>query len=394
MSILSSIQKNTAEQLEKWRSFRRHLHANPELSFQEFETSGFIKKQLQEAGISFTDGWVKTGITAIIHGKNPESRFISLRGDMDALPILEKNNVDYKSKTDGVMHACGHDVHTTCVLGAAIVLNQLKDQWEGTVQIIFQPGEEILPGGANEMIKAGIFNDHQPEAIYGQHVYPELPAGKVGFKSEWYMASTDEIYITVQGKGGHGAKPNQCIDPIVASAQLIVALQTISSRRAEPATPTVLTIGKIQGLGATNIIPDEVTMAGTFRTFDENWRYQAHQHIHDIAKGIEQATGTKINVDIHVGYPALFNHPEKTALAKSLAEEFLGKENVVDLSLRTTAEDFAYFAQRYPSCFYRLGTTGPDGKTFNAPVHNNCFDIDENALLTGVGLMAYIGAKG
>ncbi len=394
MSILSSIQKNTAEQLEKWRSFRRHLHANPELSFQEFETSGFIKKQLQEAGISFTDGWVKTGITATIQGKNPESRFISLRGDMDALPILEKNTVDYKSNIDGVMHACGHDVHTTCVLGAAIVLHQLKEEWEGTVQIIFQPGEEILPGGANEMIRAGIFNDHQPEAIYGQHVYPELPAGKVGFKSEWYMASTDEIYITVKGKGGHGAKPNQCIDPIVASAQLIMALQTIPSRRAEPATPTVLTIGKIQGLGATNIIPDEVTMAGTFRTFDENWRYQAHQHIRDIAKGIEQATGTNISVDIQLGYPALFNNPEKTALAKSLAEEFLGKDNVVELSLRTTAEDFAYFAQKYPSCFYRLGTTSPDGKNFNAPVHNNCFDIDENALLTGVGLMAYIGAKG
>jgi amidohydrolase len=394
MSILSSIQKNTAEQLEKWRSFRRHLHANPELSFQEFETSGFIKKQLQEAGISFTDGWVKTGITATIQGKNPESRFISLRGDMDALPILEKNTVDYKSNIDGVMHACGHDVHTTCVLGAAIVLHQLKEEWEGTVQIIFQPGEEILPGGANEMIRAGIFNDHQPEAIYGQHVYPELPAGKVGFKSEWYMASTDEIYITVKGKGGHGAKPNQCIDPIVASAQLIMALQTIPSRRAEPATPTVLTIGKIQGLGATNIIPDEVTMAGTFRTFDENWRYQAHQHIRDIAKGIEQATGTNISVDIQVGYPALFNNPEKTVLAKSLAEEFLGKDNVVELSLRTTAEDFAYFAQKYPSCFYRLGTSSPDGKNFNAPVHNNCFDIDENALLTGVGLMAYIGAKG
>ncbi len=394
MSIISSIQKKTAEQLEKWRSIRRHLHANPELSFQEFETSAFIKNQLDDAGIDYTGGWVNTGITAIIKGKNPDSRFISLRGDMDALPILEKNTVDYKSRIDGVMHACGHDVHTTCVLGAAIVLHQLKEEWEGTVQIIFQPGEEILPGGANEMIKAGIFNDHQPDAIYGQHVFPELPAGKVGFKPEWYMASTDEIYITVKGKGGHGAKPNQCIDPIVAAAQLILALQTIPSRRAEPATPTVLTIGKIQGLGATNIIPDEVTMAGTFRTFDEQWRYQAHQLIHDAAKGIELATGTQVSVDIHIGYPALFNNPEKTALAKSLAEEFLGKDNVVDLSLRTTAEDFAYFAQRYPSCFYRLGTTGPDGKTFNAPVHNNCFDIDENALLTGVGLMAFLGAKG
>ena len=394
MSIQSSIQRITAEQLEKWRAIRRHLHAHPELSFQEFNTSSYIKKQLDDAGVEYLDGWVNTGITAIIKGKNPESRFISLRGDMDALPIQEKNNTEYKSTNDGIMHACGHDVHTTCVLGAAIVLNQLKEEWEGTVQIIFQPGEEILPGVANEMIKAGIFNNHQPQAIYGQHVYPELPAGKVGFKSDWYMASTDEIYITVQGKGGHGAKPNQCIDPIVASAQLILALQTIPSRRAEPATPTVLTIGKIEGLGATNIIPDQVTIAGTFRTFDEDWRSQAHDLIRQTAKGIAETTGTQIHVDIHIGYPALFNNPEKTSIAKSLAEEFLGKENVVELSLRTTAEDFAYFAKLYPSCFYRLGTTSPDGLNFNAPVHNNCFDIDENALLTGVGLMAYLGAKG
>lgn len=394
LSLIDSIKKTTSDQLEKWRAIRRHLHAHPELSFKEFETSRFIKEQLNEAGIFFTDGWVNTGITAFVYGKNPDSRLISLRGDMDALAILEKNNVDYKSQADGVMHACGHDVHTTCVLGAAMVLHQLRDQWEGTIQIIFQPGEEILPGGANEMIKAGIFNEHKPQSIYGQHVYPELPAGKVGFKSEWYMASTDEIYITVNGKGGHGAKPNQCIDPIVAAAQLILALQTIPSRRAEPATPTVLTIGKIEGKGATNIIPEQVTMAGTFRTFDEQWRYQAHQLIHETAKGISLATGTTIDVDIHVGYPALFNNPEKTALAKSLAEEFLGKENVVELSLRTTAEDFAYFAQKFPSCFYRLGTTSPDGNQFNAPVHNNKFDIDENALITGVGLMAYIGAKG
>jgi len=394
MKLLQQIQELAQSLHPKWVNYRRHLHQNPELSFQEFKTSEWIQSILKEEGIAFESGWVKTGITVIIEGKNPDSRKISLRGDMDALPILEQNEVAYKSANPGVMHACGHDVHTTCVLGAAIILHRLKSEWEGTVQIIFQPGEEVLPGGANEMIKAGIFNEHVPQAIYGQHVYPELPAGKVGFKSEWYMASTDEIYITVNGKGGHGAKPNQCIDPIVAAAQLILALQTIPSRRAEPATPTVLTIGKIEGKGATNIIPDQVTMAGTFRTFDEQWRYRAHQHIHDTAKGIALLTGTTINVDIRVGYPALYNHPEKTALSKSLAEDFLGKENVVELSLRTTAEDFAYFAQKFPSCFYRLGTTSADGKQFNAPVHNNKFDIDENALLTGVGLMAYIGAKG
>jgi amidohydrolase len=394
MSILEKIQSLAANLQPQWISYRRHLHQNPELSFKEFNTSAWVQEVLKTEGISFDAGWVKTGITATIEGKNPQSRQISLRGDMDALPIIEKNQVEYKSQVDGVMHACGHDVHTTCALGAAIILHRLKDEWEGTVQIIFQPGEEVLPGGANEMIKAGIFNHYKPKNIFGQHVYPELPAGKVGFKPGWYMASTDELYFTVKGKGGHGAKPNQCIDPIVAASQLVLQLQTVVSRNAEPATPSVLTIGKFIANGATNIIPDAATLEGTFRTFDEKWRYQAHERIREICSGIAKATQTEIDVDIRVGYPALFNDEETTERAIALAKEYLGEENVVPLNLRTTAEDFAYFAQHTPSCFYRLGTASADGQSFNAPVHNNQFDINEDALITGVGLMAYLGAKG
>lgn len=394
MKLLQQIQELAQSLHPKWVNFRRHLHQNPELSFQEFKTSEWIQSILKEEGIAFESGWVKTGITVIIEGKNPDSRKISLRGDMDALPILEQNEVAYKSANPGVMHACGHDVHTTCVLGAAIILHRLKSEWEGTVQIIFQPGEEVLPGGANEMIKAGIFQNYHPQNIYGQHVYPELPAGKVGFKPGWYMASTDELYFRVIGKGGHGAKPNQCIDPIVAASHLILQLQTVVSRQAEPATPSVLTIGKFMANGATNIIPDVALLEGTFRTFDEQWRSQAHQAIKDICQGVALATGTQIEVDIKVGYPALFNDESTTEKAIALAKEYLGEDNVVPLTLRTTAEDFAYFAQHAPSCFYRLGTASPDGTQFKAPVHNNRFDIDENALMTGIGLMAYLGAKG
>jgi len=391
-NIQEKIKELTQQKMEEWVAIRRHLHAHPELSFQEFNTSQFIQNKLTEAGIAFTAGWVKTGITAMIYGKNPESRKYTLRGDMDALPILEKNQVEYVSQNPGVMHACGHDVHTTCALGAAIVLHELREHWEGTVQVIFQPGEEILPGGANEMIKEGVFKNFQPRGIIGQHVYPELPAGKVGFKSGWYMASTDEIYIRIIGKGGHGAKPDKCIDPILISAHLITALQQVASRWTNSNDTSVLTIGKIQGMGATNIIPDEVTMEGTFRTFNEVWRYIAHEKIQHLCHHLAESMGAKAEVTIKVGYPALHNDPDLTGKAIEIAKDFLGEENVVPLLQRTTAEDFAYFAQQYPSCFYRLGTAGKD-RSCSAPVHNNQFDIDESALSVGVGLMAYLACK-
>lgn len=368
---------------------RRHLHANPELSFQEFKTSTFVQEKLREYGITYEAGIVKTGIVAEIRGKNPEKRRIALRADMDALPITEQNDVAYKSLNHGVMHACGHDAHTTSLLGCARILHALRDQWEGTVNLVFQPGEEVLPGGASLMIQEGLFKEHSPDRFWGQHVFPELPAGKVGFKPGPYMASTDELYVVVKGKGGHGAKPDRTIDPVLIAAHLVVALQQVVSRWSNPAMPSVLSFGKVIAEGATNVIPNEVRMEGTFRTFDETWRREAHQRMRDLASHLAQGMGGDVDFRIEVGYPVLVNEPELTAFSKRKAIEYLGEENVVDLDLRTTAEDFAYFSQRWKGCFYRLGTASSDGRN-SYSVHNSRFDIDEASLETGMGLMAWL----
>ena len=368
---------------------RRHIHANPELSFHETNTSLFIQQKLTEYGIPFQSGIVKTGIVAQIRGKNPDKRSIALRADMDALPILEQNEVPYKSINHGVMHACGHDAHTSSLLGCARILHTLRDEWEGSVQLVFQPGEEVLPGGASLMIKEGLFKDAVPDRIWGQHVFPELPAGKVGFKPGPYRASTDEIYVVVKGKGGHGAKPDRTIDPVLIAAHLVVALQQVVSRWANPAMPSVLSFGKVIAEGATNVIPNEVRMEGTFRTFDESWRREAHQRMKSLAENLCEGMGGSVDFRIEIGYPVLVNEPALTLLAKQRAIEYLGAENVVDLDLRTTAEDFAYFTQLWKGCFYRLGTASPDGsKSFS--VHNSRFDIDESSLATGMGLMAWL----
>jgi amidohydrolase len=369
---------------------RRHLHAHPELSYKEFNTSQYVQDKLKEYGIPFQAGVAGTGITAFIEGKNAQSKLIALRADMDALPIVEQNNVPYKSKNEGVMHACGHDVHTSSLLGAARILNELKTEWEGTVQLIFQPAEEVLPGGASLMIKEGVFAKKLPNSIYGQHVYPELPAGKIGLKPGRYMASTDELYVTVKGKGGHGAKPNRNIDPVLITSHLIVALQQVVSRWANPAMPSVLSFGKVIANGATNIIPNEVKLEGTFRTFDEQWRKEAHVRMTDLATNLVKSMGGEVDFKIEVGYPVLHNDEKLTAEAKQKAIDFLGAENVEDLELRMTAEDFAYYSHHMPACFYRLGTASPidDSKSFS--VHHPQFDIDENALEVGMGLMAWI----
>jgi amidohydrolase len=367
---------------------RRHLHKNPELSFKEFETSKFVQGKLAEWGIDFQSGIAGTGIVAFIKGKNPDSKLIALRADMDALPILEENETEYTSQNHGVMHACGHDVHTSSLLGAAKILQTLKGEWEGTVQLIFQPGEEVLPGGASLMIKDGIFNKAKPDAIIGQHVYPELPSGKIGLKPGPYMASTDEIYITVKGKGGHGAKPQNNIDPVLIASHLVVALQQVVSRWTDPVTPCVLSIGKFIANGATNIIPNEVKLEGTFRTFDEKWRFEAHEKIKTMATQLVESMGGKLDIRIEVGYPVLHNDEKLTLAKKARAIEYLGAENVIDLGQRMTAEDFAYYSHHMPACFYRLGTAAPDG-TKSAAVHNSRFDIDESALAVGMGLMAW-----
>ena len=398
--LLQKIKKLASEYLPEVISIRRHIHANPELSFQEFNTSKYIAAELKRANISFTDGIVKTGIVAIIKGKNPDKKTIALRGDMDALPIKEENNVDYKSQNDGVMHACGHDAHTACVLGAAKILNDLRNEFEGTVKIIFQPGEEKHPGGASLMIKEGVLENPKPTCIIGQHVFPSMEAGKVGFRSGMYMASTDEIYITVKGKGGHAAMPHTYINPLLIASEIILALEAeFMSKRgdktysvSEKGVPTVLAFGKIIGAGATNVIPNEVKLEGTFRTMDEVWRKEAHEKIKAIVSTIVKKHNASSEVNISVGYPFLVNDDKTTSLSKNAAKEYLGKENVEELDLRMTAEDFAYYTQLVPACFYRLGT-GNKAKDITANVHTNTFDIDERALEIGSGLMAWIAMR-
>lgn len=370
---------------------RRHIHANPELSFLEYNTSTFIKQQLDGLGIDWQE-MANTGIVALIKGALPGDKVIALRADIDALPITEVEGRVYGSKNVGVMHACGHDVHSSSLLGTAKILQSLKDQFAGTIKLIFQPGEEKLPGGASIMIKEGVLENPAPQAIVGQHVMPLIEAGKVGFRSGKYMASTDELYVTVKGKGGHGAQPQQNIDPIVITAHIITALQQIVSRIADPKIPTVLSFGKIVANGATNVIPNEVKLEGTFRTFDEDWRVEAHQKMKKMAEGIAESMGGSCDFEIANGYPFLVNNEALTSDVKSYAVDYLGKENVVDLDIWMAGEDFAFYSQLTDACFYRLGTRN-EQQGITASVHTPNFDIDEKALSLSTGLMAYIAIK-
>lgn len=390
--MIEKIKHISNEIFEEVVGHRRHIHLYPELSFKEYETSNYICEVLTEHGIPFESGIVNTGVVALIKGKNPDKKCVALRGDMDALPIQENTGLPFASQNDGVMHACGHDMHTSSLLGCAIILNQIKDSFEGTIKLIFQPGEELLPGGAKLMIEEGVLENPHVSSIIGQHVYPDLEVGKVGFKSGMYMASTDEIYIKVIGKGGHAALPHKVIDPILMSSHLIIALQQISSRKANPATPTVLSFGDIQGHGATNVIPNEVNLKGTFRTFDEEWRKEAHELIREIATTTVEGMGGKVEVDIRVGYPFLTNDEETTAISRQAAVEFLGEENVVDLDLRMTAEDFAYYSQVAKGCFYRLGTSN-SSKNIGGSLHHPELTLDEDVLKFAPGLMCYIALK-
>ena len=389
--IKNKIQELAASIFNDVVDYRQHIHANPELSYQEFETSKFVKDKLLAWGIEFTD-CANTGVVGLIKGNLPSDKVIALRADMDALPILEANDKPYASKNPGVMHACGHDVHTSSLLGSAYILNQLKDEFGGTIKLIFQPAEELLPGGASIMIKEGVLENPKPNYIVGQHVMPLIESGKVGFRSGIYMASTDELYVTVTGKGGHGAQPHQNIDPVLIASHIIVALQQIVSRNADPRLPSVLSFGKVTANGATNIIPNEVKIEGTFRTLDEDWRAEAHRRMKKMAEGIAEAMGGSCDFDIHKGYPFLINEEKLTANARSFAEEFLGKENVIDLDIWMAAEDFSFYSQVTDACFYRLGT-GNAAKDTQYSVHTPKFDIDEDALKISTGLMAYIALK-
>lgn len=370
---------------------RHHLHAHPELSFKEYETSRFIAGKLSEWNINYKI-IAETGVVALIEGKNPLKRIVALRADMDALPILEENNVEYKSQNNGVMHACGHDVHTTCLLGAAKILNELKDEWEGSVKLIFQPGEEKNPGGASLMIKEGVLENPRPEAIAALHVHPGLPVGKLSFRSGLVMASADEIYITIKGKGGHAAAPHVTTDTILVAAQIVISLQQIISRNKDPLTPSVLSICSFKGGNSTNVIPAEVKLMGTFRAMDEAWRYKAHELIKKQTVEIAHALNAEADVHIDVGYPAVYNNADATANAAKLAKEFIGNENVEETEIRMGAEDFGFYAQQIPACFFRLGVRN-EKKSIVHQVHTPNFNIDEGALETGAGIMALLGAE-
>ena len=392
MDLKSEIKRLASTYHQDVVGIRRHLHANPELSFREFETSKYVASQLDQIGVPYQKGIVDTGLVATIKGKNPDSGTIALRADLDALPIQEVNEVDYKSKNPGVMHACGHDVHTSSMLGATRILNDLKEHFEGTIRVLFQPGEEMIPGGASLMIKEGVLENPTPRSIVGQHVYPELEAGKVGFCSGRYMASADEIYITVKGTGGHGALPHKLIDPVLISAHLITGLQQVISRHCPPFVPCVLSFGKIIGNGATNVIPAEVKIEGTFRTYDEVWREQAHRKIEEMAVGLVESMGGTCEIEVLKGFPFLTNDPHTTGIAKRAAQEMLGEENVVDLEMRMTSEDFAYYSQQIPACFYRLGVRN-DAMGITSNLHTPTFNVDESALETGIGLMSWIALR-
>jgi amidohydrolase len=370
---------------------RHHLHANPELSYQEFETSKFIQNKLKQLGILF-EIKATTGVLGLIKGKNPGKRIVALRADMDALPIKEENKVPYKSKNEGVMHACGHDVHTTCLLGAAKILNELKNEWEGTVKLIFQPGEEKNPGGASLMIKDGVLENPKPTAIFAMHVHPGLESGKLSFRGGKVMASADELYFTIKGKGGHAASPHLCVDPIIIASHLIISLQQLISRNNNPFNPSVLSITSFQGGNTTNVIPDEVKLMGTFRAMNEEWRFKAHELIRKQATDLVHSMGGEIDLHIDIGYPAVHNNEALNEATKKKGQEYVGADKVEETELRMGAEDFGYYAQQIPACFYRIGVMNKE-KGITSGVHTPTFNIDENAIEIGIGMMAWLGTS-
>ncbi len=389
--MIEKIKSLAAQYADEFKAIRHHLHAHPELSYQEFNTSLFIQKKLSEFNIPFTV-LAKTGVVGIVEGKNPSSRIIALRADMDALPIQEENDVPYKSTIDGVMHACGHDVHTTCLLGAAKILSELKNEFEGTIKLIFQLGEEKNPGGASLMIAEGVLENPAPTKIIALHVHPGLQVGKLSFRKGRVMASADEIYITIKGKGGHAAAPHLTQDTVLIASQLIVSLQQIISRNNNPTSPSVLSICSIHGGNATNVIPSEVKLMGTFRAMDETWRYKAHELIKTQAKSIVEGMGAELDIHIDVGYPTVDSEPILTEQCTQLATEFMGENNVEETELRMGAEDFGYYTQQIPGCFFRLGVRN-ESKGIIHNVHTPQFNIDENTIEIGMGIMSWLAVK-
>ena len=370
---------------------RRYLHQHPELSQQEFGTMEYVANKLRSFGIEPRVGVAKTGVSAIIKGNNPDSYCVALRADYDALPIKECTGLAFSSENDGVMHACGHDMHTASLLGAAKILADIKNEIEGSVMLIFQPSEEMYPGGAYMMMEDGLFSEVMPDEIFAFHCLPEMDCGRIGMKKGKYMASTDELYLTVKGRGGHGGTPNLNIDPIVIASNVIVAMQQIVSRNADPMMPTILSFGKMMGEGRTNIIPDEVKIEGTIRTFSEEWRLEAHKRITSIAQGVAEGMGGSCDVFIDFGYPYLVNDDDTTQNTFDNGVEYFGDSKVEWLEQRMTAEDFAFFAQKIPAGYFRVGTHIKDTPITN--LHRPNLMIDEKSIEYAMGFMAYNAVK-
>jgi amidohydrolase len=393
MELKTLFATTASEITPKLIEWRRHIHSNPELSYREFKTMKFICDELQVMGVKFKSGVGETGVVATIEGINPNLRTIALRSDHDALPITESNEVEYCSKNNGVMHACGHDAHTASLLGAAYILNSYKGEWEGTVRLIFQPGEERLPGGATLMVKDGVLKNPIPSHIIGQHVFPDLPSGHIGIRSGLYMASADELHLTINGKGGHAALPKGQTNPLLVASEILLALEELMDNRENKDIKTVLSFGFIEGLGATNVIPNSVRLEGTFRSLSEEWRFEVHEEIDRIVHEIcEKRTATAV-LDIRVGYPSVYNDPELSSKMKAIAIEYLGEEYVHDLPQRMTAEDFSFYGREIPACFYRFGTSSETSDLGHSGLHTPTFDIDESALTIGAGLMAFAAVR-
>ena len=385
--MIDKIKALAASYFDEIIECRRHIHRHPELSQEEFGTMNYVADKLRSFGIEPRVGVGKTGVAAIIEGNNPSKYCVALRADYDALPIKECTGLPFASVNEGVMHACGHDMHTASLLGCAKILSSLKHTFEGRVMLLFQPSEEKYPGGAYLMMQDGVFDSVMPDEIFAFHCLPEMDCGKIGMKKGKYMASTDELYLTVKGKGGHGGTPNINIDPIVIASHIIVAMQQIVSRNADPMMPTILSFGKMMGEGRTNIIPDEVKIEGTIRTFSEEWRLDAHKKITNIAQGIAESMGGSCHVFIDFGYPYLVNDDETTQNTFDNGVQYLGKENVEWLDMRMTAEDFAFFAQKIPACYFRVGTHVKDTPITN--LHRPNLMIDEKSIEYAMGFMAY-----
>ncbi len=374
------------DMLVRWR---HDLHRHPELSFEEHHTHQYLCDQLDQLGIHDLQTVAGTGLMARIEGKNPTGKTLVLRADMDALPVEEENDVFYRSQNAGVMHACGHDVHMTCVLGAARILEDIRDQWEGTVILLFQPAEEKVPGGALQVVESGLLAGYHPDLILGQHVDPTLEAGTVGYRPGKYMASTDELYLTVAGKGGHAALPDKVTNTPYVAARILTGMEDLVEKESPAGFPSVLRFGKVEAAGATNVIPDKVSMEGTFRTFDETWRNTVHHKITALAKETADQYDAQATLEIRKGYPVLENDPAATSGAMNFSASFLGKDKIIPLELRMTAEDFAYYSRIAPSLFFRLGVTAPEQNTIHH-LHTSRFDIHEPVLSLGAGHLAWL----